>query len=191
MLPCGAPNALGQLTADFVRRHPKGLTFPPLEWLRGYGELDRVGVEGTGIYGVALTRYLREAVRASLRSTDRIDGPGGPKASPIPSMPTSLLEPRCPALPRSCPVEAIRSLRVARSSAVKARSQATNQIKALTSPVRPGCATAPPPTHWDDHCGLRKTPPWPQSRRCRTGHQDRAAPARTPPSTAIRRNRRD
>jgi hypothetical protein len=30
MLPCGAPNALGQLTAYFVRRHPKGLTFPPL-----------------------------------------------------------------------------------------------------------------------------------------------------------------
>ena len=32
-----------------------------LEWLRGYGELDRVGVEGTGTYGVALTRHLREA----------------------------------------------------------------------------------------------------------------------------------
>jgi transposase len=32
-----------------------------LEWLRGYGELDRVGVEGTGTYGLALTRHLREA----------------------------------------------------------------------------------------------------------------------------------
>jgi transposase len=32
-----------------------------LEWLRGYGELDRVGVEGTGTYGVGLTRHLREA----------------------------------------------------------------------------------------------------------------------------------
>ena len=32
-----------------------------LAWLRGYGELDRVGVEGTGTYGVGLTRHLREA----------------------------------------------------------------------------------------------------------------------------------
>ena len=109
-----------------------------LEWLRGYGELDRVGVEGTGTYGVALTRHLREAQgRSSLRSTDRIDGPGGRKASPIPSMHIPLLEPRYPALPPVVPklrdgrVEAIRALRVARSSAVKARSQATNQIKAL------------------------------------------------------------
>jgi hypothetical protein len=41
-------------------------------------------------------------VRSSSRSTDRIDGPGGRKASPIPSMPIPLLEPRCPALRRSC-----------------------------------------------------------------------------------------
>jgi hypothetical protein len=41
-------------------------------------------------------------VRSSSRSTDRIDGPGGRKASPIPSMPIPLLELRCPALRRSC-----------------------------------------------------------------------------------------
>ena len=76
-------------------------------------------------------------VRSSSRSTDRIDGPGGRKASPIPSMPIPLLEPRCPGAASVVPklrdgrVEAIRALRVARSSAVKARSQATNQIKAL------------------------------------------------------------
>ena len=33
-----------------------------LEWLRGYGEVDRVGVEGTGTSGVALTRHLCEGV---------------------------------------------------------------------------------------------------------------------------------
>jgi transposase len=48
-----------------------------LEWLRGDGELDRVGVEGTGTYGVALTRHLREAGRSSSRSADRIDEPQG------------------------------------------------------------------------------------------------------------------
>jgi hypothetical protein len=75
-------------------------------------------------------------------------------------------------------VEAIRALRVARSSAVKARSQATNQIKALI-------VTGPAQLREQ----LRHLP-WPQSRRCRTGHQDRAAPARTSPPAAIRGNRR-
>jgi transposase len=32
-----------------------------VEWLQGHGELDRVGVEGTGAYGAALARHLREA----------------------------------------------------------------------------------------------------------------------------------
>src|SRR5688500_18612737 len=32
-----------------------------VEWLQGHGELDRVGVEGTGAYGAGLARHLREA----------------------------------------------------------------------------------------------------------------------------------
>jgi transposase len=32
-----------------------------LVWLRGHGELGRVGVEGTGAYGAALSRQLRAA----------------------------------------------------------------------------------------------------------------------------------
>ena len=32
-----------------------------VEWLQGHGVVDRVGVEGTGTYGAALTRHLREA----------------------------------------------------------------------------------------------------------------------------------
>jgi transposase len=31
-----------------------------LTWLGTFGELDRVGVEGTGSYGAGLTRHLRE-----------------------------------------------------------------------------------------------------------------------------------
>ena len=76
-------------------------------------------------------------VRSSSRSTDRIDGPGGRKASPIPldaySAARAALSGAASVVPklRDGRVEAIRALRVARSSAVKARSQATNQIKAL------------------------------------------------------------
>jgi transposase len=49
---------------------------------------------------------------------------------------------------RSGRVEAVRALRVARSSAVKARSQATNQIRSLivTGPAQcaSSCGTCPP-----------------------------------------------
>lgn len=31
----------------------------PVGWMRGFGELDQVGVEGTGTYGVSLARHLR------------------------------------------------------------------------------------------------------------------------------------
>ena len=86
-------------------------------------------------------------MRASSRSTGPIDRAGGRKASPIRSMPIPLLEPRCPALRRSCRsyggrVEAIRALRVARSSAVKARSQAMIRSRPSSSPVRRSCASS-------------------------------------------------
>ena len=32
-----------------------------LTWMRGYGRLERVGVEGTGSYGAGLSRHLLEA----------------------------------------------------------------------------------------------------------------------------------
>jgi transposase len=167
-----------------------------LEWLRGYGELDRVGVEGTGTYGVALTRHLREAgaLVVEVDRPDRRARRAQGKSDPLDaySAARAALSGAASVVPklRDGRVEAIRALRVARSSAVKARSQATNQIKALivTGPAQ--LREQLPPAHWDGHCGLRTTAPWPQSRRCRTGHQDRAAPARTSPPAAIRGNRR-
>jgi hypothetical protein len=108
-----------------------------LEWLRGYGELDRVGVEGTGTYGVALTRHLREA-GALLVEVDRPDRRARRaqgKSDPLDaySAARAALSGAASVVPklRDGRVEAIRALRVARSSAVKARRQATNQIKAL------------------------------------------------------------
>ena len=43
-----------------------------LEWLRGYGEVDRVGVEGTGTSGVALTRHLCEGVGPRRRRAEAV-----------------------------------------------------------------------------------------------------------------------
>ena len=108
-----------------------------LEWLRGYGELDRVGVEGTGTYGVALTRHLREAgaLVVEVDRPDRRARRAQGKSDPLDaySAARAALSGAASVVPklRDGRVEAIRALRVARSSAVKARSQATNQIKAL------------------------------------------------------------
>jgi transposase len=108
-----------------------------LEWLRGYGELDRVGVEGTGTYGVALTRHLRGAgaLVVEVDRPDRRARRAQGKSDPLDaySAARAALSGAASVVPklRDGRVEAIRALRVARSSAVKARSQATNQIKAL------------------------------------------------------------
>ena len=105
--------------------------------MRGHGTLDRVGVEGTGTYGAGLTRHLREAgvrvvevdrpdrrARRAQGKSDPLDAYSAARAAL--SGPASVV----PKM-RDGKVEAIRALRVARSSAVKARSQATNQLKAL------------------------------------------------------------
>ena len=108
-----------------------------LSWLRGHGPLERVGVEGTGTYGAALSRHLRAAdvevveVDRPDRKARRAKG----KSDPLDaySAARAALSGRATGAPkaRDGRVEAIRALRVARSSAVKARSQTTNQLKAL------------------------------------------------------------
>ena len=46
-----------------------------LGWLRSFGDLTVVGVEGTGSYGVGLTRFLLEAGRAARGLTAEPAGP--------------------------------------------------------------------------------------------------------------------
>lgn len=107
-----------------------------LTWLR-FGELDRVGVEGTGTYGVALARHLPRAdvLVVEVNRPDRRARRAQGKSDPLDaySAARAALSGAASVLPkrRDGRVEAIRALRVARSSAVKARNQATNQIKSL------------------------------------------------------------
>jgi transposase len=115
-----------------------------LLWMSGHGVLDRVGVEGTGTYGVGLARHLREAgvhvveVDRPDRRARRAQG----KSDPLDaySAARAALSGRASVVPkvRDGKVEAIRAIRVARSSAVKARTQATNQLKALIVTGSPG-----------------------------------------------------
>ncbi|MGI8816954.1 MAG: IS110 family transposase [Pseudonocardia sp.] len=120
-------------------------------WLRGFGELSRVGVEGTSSYGAGLTRYLHQAGVAVLEidRPDRRARRGQGKSDPLDAYAAAraALSGTRTVLPKSGDgiVEAIRALRVARRGAVKARTQTINQLKSLL-------VTAPPVF---DHDGRR------------------------------------
>ena len=97
-------------------------------------------MEGTGTYGAGLTRQLRAAgvtvveVDRPDRKARRTKGKVRPAGRLLGSARRVGRYSHPPGSPRpetDGRIEAIRMLRVARSSAVKARSQATNQLKAL------------------------------------------------------------
>jgi transposase len=108
-----------------------------LDWMRSHGDLVAVGVEGTGAYGAELARVLTAAgitvidVDRPDRKTRRMKG----KSDPIDAYAaaTAVLSGRATGIPKSRNgvVEAMRVLRLARRSAVKARTQAMNQIRGL------------------------------------------------------------
>ena len=108
-----------------------------LAWMRTFGELDQVGVEGTGTYGVSLARHLRQEdvkvvevmrpnrqLRRRHGKTDVVDAIAAARA---------VLSGEANAIPKTHdgPVEALRSLKVLQRSATKARTQALNQLRAL------------------------------------------------------------
>jgi transposase len=108
-----------------------------LTWMRSHGTLTAVGVEGTGSYGAELARVLTAAgvtvveVNRPDRATRRQQG----KSDPIDAYAAAraVAAGRATGIPKSRDglVEATRVLRVARRSAVKARTQAINQIRNL------------------------------------------------------------
>ncbi len=108
-----------------------------LGWLRGHGNVVRVGVEGTGAYGAGLARHLDgagvsmvEVDRPDRRSrrargkTDPFDAEAAARAV-LAGVATG--QPKC----RDGQVEALRNLRVARRSAVEQRADCMRQLKAL------------------------------------------------------------
>jgi transposase len=108
-------------------------------WARSFGMLRRAGVECTGSYGAALTRHLRgegidvievnqpdNATRRKRGNTDALDAEAAGRAV-LYGLAAATAKTSCG------PVEAIRVVRMARNSAVNARTKAINQLKA-----RPG-----------------------------------------------------
>jgi transposase len=108
-----------------------------LEWLRGFGELDVVAVESTGAYAASLVRYLRGhgvrvlEVNQPHAHTRRRRGKNDPIDAEMAAR--LALAGKATTIPKRTDgiVESIRQLRVARESAVKARTAALVQLGEL------------------------------------------------------------
>ena len=108
-----------------------------MSWAQGFGALRRAGVEGTGSYGSGLTRFLEERgvtvieVNRPDRSRRRSRGKSDPTDAE--SAARAVLADDAKGIPKaqSGLAEALRTLSVARRSAVKAKTQAVNQLRAL------------------------------------------------------------
>lgn len=114
-----------------------------LAWARGHGRLRRAGVEGTSSHGTALNRHLRRhqvqvievnrpdrATRRRRGKTDAVDAESAAR---------SVLAGQTTAIAKTGDgsVEMIRMFKVAKDSAVKARTQAINQLRAMLARAEP------------------------------------------------------
>jgi transposase len=114
-----------------------------LDWACAFGLLRRAGVECTGSYGAALTRHLLaagievlevnepdKAIRRRRGKTDAIDAEAAARA---------VLSGRAGATAKTGdgPVEMARMFRLAKASAVKARTQAINQLRSVLVTAAP------------------------------------------------------
>jgi transposase len=108
-----------------------------LAWLRTFGTLVLVGIEGTGAYGAGLARHLAEhgVAMAEIDRPDRKTRRWQGKSDPVDAEAAAraALAARRTGIPkqRDGQVEALRALRVARRSAVTQRAVAQRQMKAL------------------------------------------------------------
>jgi transposase len=108
-----------------------------LQWAGSLGVIDKFGVEGTGSYGAGLTRYLRrqhvdvvEVIRPS-RQTRRLSGKSDPLDAEAAARAVQAGTALGQAKSQDGAVEMIRMLRIARRSAMQARTQAANQLHAV------------------------------------------------------------
>lgn len=106
-----------------------------IKFLTSLGQIERIGVEGTASYGAGFTRALTAAgiavveVTRAVKSTRRLKG----KSDPLDaySAARTALAGDGLATPKDDATAGLRALHIARRSAVKHRTAATNQIKAL------------------------------------------------------------
>jgi transposase len=108
-----------------------------LKWARKLGVVGRAGVEGTGSYGASLSRYLlAQGIDVfDVNRMDRADRRRRGKSDPLDAQNAA----RAVLSGRTCarakagdgPVQIARMYKLTKASAVKARTQAVNQLKAV------------------------------------------------------------
>jgi len=112
-------------------------------WARSFGRLERAGVEGTGSYGAGLARHIAErgiavievnrpdkSTRRRRGKTDAIDAESAARA---------VLSGYAHGTAKSAdgPVEMLRMFKLAKDSAMKSRTQAINQLRAVLVNTEP------------------------------------------------------
>ena len=129
----GLGRRLGELAVPTTEKGYEGL----LTWAQGFGHVGRAGVEGTSSYGAGLARHLKAAQipvfeverpkRRHLRRRGKSDCRDAEAAA------RAVLAGETAGVPKSGDgrVEMVRVLRTARRSAVKARTQAANQLRGV------------------------------------------------------------
>lgn len=108
-----------------------------LAWMKDFGPVERVGVEGTGAWGAGLSRYLtgEDVTVIEVDRPDRQQRRREGKSDPTDAVAAAraVLSGQATVSPKTADgaVESIRMLRIARISALKARTQAANQMHAV------------------------------------------------------------
>jgi transposase len=108
-----------------------------LAWARGLGQVQAWGVEGTGSYGAGLARYLGKAGQVVLevnrpdRAARRRRGKSDPVDAEAAARAVQAGEVTIVPKAADGQVEMLRSLRVARTTAMRARTQAVNALRSL------------------------------------------------------------
>jgi Transposase len=123
-----------------------------LKWARKPGSVGRAGVEGTGSYGASLSRYLlAQGVDVfDVNRMDRADRRRRGKSDPLDAQNAA----RAVLSGRACaraktgdgPVQIARMYKLTKASAVKARTQAINQLKSILITADPAL--------WEELAGL-------------------------------------
>jgi transposase len=107
-----------------------------LGWARRLGQIEGWGIEGTGSFGAGLTRFLHRhgQVVVEVNRPDRAARRRRGKSDPLDAEAAArTVQAHQGSVPKAGDgqVEMIRSLRVARATAMKARTQAINALKGL------------------------------------------------------------
>jgi len=133
---CALDELGAQLGVESFPTTPAGYR-QALRWLRTFGQVERIGVEGTGSYGAGLTHHLQtqgvEVVEICCPNRQRRRSHG--KSDPVDAVAAAkavlsgdaTIEPKT----RTGNVEAIRALRTADRSARQCRIKTLNQMRAL------------------------------------------------------------